>query len=246
MKWVKSSSMKPEISNRIVINHSTLMCLLSNKYCPLVPETPQNIAANNESEIPLYIFFCMLIYLTGANFTHFCCLKSLNLGHEMQFCFIWNVDKFDIVILEILQQNNLTPQREIGEKIGLSAAAVQRRIKRMRNTGVIQSEFAVLNHEHFGNPITLLVEVFLESEKAELIEKTVELFQDTPEVQQCFYVTGESDFFLIIIVQSMIEYELLTQRIFFGVENVKTFRTIVVMNTHKQGLNLPLIKEKFI
>lgn len=164
----------------------------------------------------------------------------------MQFCFIWNVDKFDIVILEILQQNNLTPQREIGEKIGLSAAAVQRRIKRMRNTGVIQSEFAVLNHEHFGNPITLLVEVFLESEKAELIEKTVELFQDTPEVQQCFYVTGESDFFLIIIVQSMIEYELLTQRIFFGVENVKTFRTIVVMNTHKQGLNLPLIKEKFI
>ncbi|MCM0666876.1 Lrp/AsnC family transcriptional regulator [Flavobacterium tyrosinilyticum] len=40
------------------------------------------------------------------------------------------MDSFDKEILEILQKNNLTPQRDIGETIGLSAAAVQRRIKK--------------------------------------------------------------------------------------------------------------------
>ena len=48
-----------------------------------------------------------------------------------------DLDQFDIQILEILQQDNMTSQRDIGDKIGLSAAAVQRRIKKMREEKVI-------------------------------------------------------------------------------------------------------------
>ncbi|WP_312191713.1 Lrp/AsnC family transcriptional regulator [Sphingobacterium sp.] len=150
------------------------------------------------------------------------------------------MDKFDIAILNILQENNLTPQRDIGDIVGLSAAAVQRRIKRMRLDGVIRSDASVLNIQNFGNPITLLVEVYLESERIELIDETKKLFIETPEVQQCFYITGESDFFLIIVIPSMHDYEQLTRRIFFGCKNVKSFRTIVVLSNDKQSLKIPL------
>ncbi|MGB3063698.1 Lrp/AsnC family transcriptional regulator [Sphingobacterium thalpophilum] len=63
----------------------------------------------------------------------------------MQFCLTVSMDQFDIAILEILQEDCQTSQRMIAERVGLSAAAVQRRIKRMREEGTIKREVAILN-----------------------------------------------------------------------------------------------------
>lgn len=150
------------------------------------------------------------------------------------------LDSFDLKILKILQENNFTPQRSIGESIGLSAAAVQRRIKRMRETGIIQSDVSILNREKIGRPITLFVEVELENEKINLIDEAKEIFRNRPEVQQCYYVTGATDFILIILVQSMHEYEKLTRDIFFGNKNIKQFKTFVTLDIVKLGMNVPL------
>ncbi len=150
------------------------------------------------------------------------------------------LDKLDIAILKILQQDNFTPQRDIGEQVGLSAAAVQRRMKRMKEEGVIQRNISVVNREKIGRPITLFVEVIMESEKAEYIDATKAIFKATPEVQQCYYVTGDADFVLIIVVPSMHDYELLTRRIFFANDNIKHFRTMVAMDLVKVGLDVSL------
>lgn len=150
------------------------------------------------------------------------------------------LDHFDLQILEILQKNNLTPQRDIGDQIGLSAAAVQRRIKRMRETGIIKADVSVIDTEKLKHSVTLIVEVFLERDKIDLIDQAQALFTAAPEVQQCYYVTGESDFVLIIAVSSMKEYEQLTRRIFYNNENIKHFRTLVSMNTIKSGLEIPI------
>ncbi|MCS3528891.1 Lrp/AsnC family transcriptional regulator [Chryseobacterium sp. JUb7] len=151
-----------------------------------------------------------------------------------------NLDHFDISILKILQKDNMTPQRDIGEKIGLSAAAVQRRIKRMRETGVIKADISVIDIEKIKHSITLIVEVFLESDKIALIDNVKKVFIAAPEVQQCYYVTGESDFILMIIVSSMKDYEQLTRKIFYNNENIKHFRTLISMDNVKSGLEIPI------
>lgn len=150
------------------------------------------------------------------------------------------LDKFDRAILKALQKDNLTPQRTIGDSIGLSAAAVQRRIKRMRETGVIAADITVVNREKVGRMITLFVEVKMESEQIELIDEAKKSFQEAPEVQQCYYVTGETDFVLVIISPSMHDYEQLTRRLFFSNKNIKNFRTSVALNIVKEGLEIPL------
>ncbi|MGH1517275.1 Lrp/AsnC family transcriptional regulator [Chryseobacterium sp. JK1] len=150
------------------------------------------------------------------------------------------LDHFDLSILEILQKNNLTPQRDIGDRIGLSAAAVQRRIKRMRETGFIKADVSIIDTEKLNHSVTIIVEVFLERDKIDLIDQAQTLFTAAPEVQQCYYVTGESDFVLVIVVSSMKEYEQLTRRIFYSNENIKHFRTLVSMNTVKSGLEIPI------
>lgn len=152
----------------------------------------------------------------------------------------WALDDFDRQILAILQKDNLTPQRKIGEAVNLSAPAVQRRIKRMTETGVIQANVAIVDPAALGHPITIFVEVEVISETAEQIENAKREFAAIPEIQLCYYVTGEADFVLVITVPSMTAYEALTRRLFFGNNNVKKFRTFVAMDRIKAGLEVPV------
>jgi DNA-binding Lrp family transcriptional regulator len=149
------------------------------------------------------------------------------------------LDAFDRKILEILQRDNTTPQRTIGEAVNLSAPAVQRRIKRMTEEGVIRANVAVIDPAAVGQAITIFVEVEVISETAEQIEQAKREFAASPEIQQCYYVTGEADFVLVIVVPSMADYEALTRRLFFGNNNVKRFRTFVAMDRIKVGLSVP-------
>ncbi|MCA1440642.1 Lrp/AsnC family transcriptional regulator [Ensifer sp. IC4062] len=150
------------------------------------------------------------------------------------------LDPFDMAILKILQKDNATPQRTIGEAVNLSAPAVQRRIKRMEEAGVIAANCAIVDPAKVGRPITIFVEVEVISETAELIDAAKAEFSAAPEVQQCYYVTGEADFILVIVVATMADYEALTRRLFFGNNNVKKFRTFVAMDRVKVGLTVPL------
>ena len=150
------------------------------------------------------------------------------------------LDGFDLAILNILQRDNSTPQRVIGEAVNLSAPAVQRRIRRMEEAGVIQANVSIIDPAQVGQPITIFVEVEVISETAELIDAAKREFAATPEVQQCYYVTGEVDFVLVVVVPTMTAYEALTRRLFFGNNNVKRFRTFVAMDRVKAGLAVPL------
>jgi len=150
------------------------------------------------------------------------------------------LDAFDRAILAILQKDNATPQRAIGERVNLSAPAVQRRIKRMEETGVIRANVALVDPAKVGHPITIFVEVEVESERAELIDAAKRGFAQVSEVQQCYYVTGEADFILVVTVATMADYEALTRRLFFENNNVKRFRTFVAMDRVKVGLEVPV------
>ncbi len=150
------------------------------------------------------------------------------------------LDSFDFAILRIIQKDNYTPQKEIGEQIGLSAAAVQRRIKKMTDSGVISRNVAVIDREQIGKFVTLIVEVIMERDKLIDVEEAKETFRNAPEVQQCYYVTGNADFMLVILVPSMHDYELVTHRLFFNNPNIKNFKTYVCMNLVKTGISLPI------
>lgn len=166
----------------------------------------------------------------------------------MQFCFMTlkqkkeknqsALDDFDLAILRILQKNNMTPQREIANMVNLSAAAVNRRIKRMEENQTIQHHIAVIDPIKLSTPITIVVEVELENDRIELLRKAKKDFSATKEVQQCYYVTGEVDFILIINVANMTAYEELTVKLFYDNPDIKRFRTFVTLDRVKAGLSL--------
>ncbi|PRH87055.1 AsnC family transcriptional regulator [Labrys okinawensis] len=150
------------------------------------------------------------------------------------------LDGFDVAILAILQRDNRTPQRKIAEAIHLSAPAVQRRIHRLEASGIITANVALLDPAKIGQPLTIVVNVDLEREHSALIDEAKKAFLAETSVQQCYYVAGETDFVLILNVPSMADYEALTRKLFFASDNIKRFRTFVVMDRVKTGTSLSL------
>lgn len=150
------------------------------------------------------------------------------------------LDGCDLQLLELIQEDSRISQADLGQQVHLSAAAVNRRLKRLKTAGVIHSFGAVLSGSALGHPLTIIAEVETESELINLLDAMKAAFAACPQVQQCYYVTGEWDFILIFRVQDMAQYTALTRQLFFKSNNVKRFRTLVAMDTIKAGLRIPV------
>lgn len=151
-----------------------------------------------------------------------------------------DLDSHDYTILSILQANAREKMENIAREIGLSVATVQRRIRALKDEGVIACEAAVLQPERVGFGMTFLVMVELERERAVEIDIFRTRVLDESQVQQCYYVTGDSDFILVVLTRDVESFKDLTQRLFFDNPNVKRFRTALVMDRTKISLNVPL------
>ena len=151
-----------------------------------------------------------------------------------------DLDHFDWAILARLQANNLTPQREIAEQVHLSPAAVQRRIKRLQDSGVIAANTAQLSPEAIGRPLTILIEVQLVNELDVLTAGFRARVAAEPAVQQCYSTTGQTDYLLIVTATDMQEYQPITQRLFGGDQNIQRFNTSIALATLKRSLQMPL------
>jgi len=150
------------------------------------------------------------------------------------------VDILDKKILKELQKNNRISSEDLGMIVGLSATACQRRLKKLRKSNVISNEIAVLNGIEFDNYVTVIVEVTIKQGATQNIDKFKKKMLDCEQVQQCFYVTGQADFILIITAKNMLEYEKLTKKLFFVDNNIQKFHSTVSMENVKVGLNIPI------
>lgn len=123
--------------------------------------------------------------------------------------------------------------------VGLSATAVQRRLKRLREAGVIEAEVSIVKPKFVGRPIAMLVLVTLEHERADIVDRFKQSIRQTPEVMNGYYVTGDADFVLIVTAQSMEDYQIFTRKFFYENPDSKGFK-MVVMDRVKTGFSVPI------
>ena len=139
-----------------------------------------------------------------------------------------------------MQDNCRITAEQLSKEIGLSASACQRRINKLREDGVIAREVAILSKEKISPVLTTIVEIALERETPNIIDDFKSSMLTIQEVTQCYYVTGEIDFILILNVRDIDHYQNFTQKFLFDNPNIRRFNTLVVMETVKQRLNFHL------
>lgn len=151
-----------------------------------------------------------------------------------------NLDTFDRAILAELQHNNLMPQRMIAERVNLSAPAVQRRIKRLHEEGVIAANVAVLEPAKVGQTLTAVITVQLVNDRPDLSRGFRVRIATEAAVQQCYYVTGETDYVLVVTAADMEDYQAITRRLFEGDDNIRRYSTSIALERVKTGQQVPL------
>lgn len=150
------------------------------------------------------------------------------------------LDAFDREILRYVQHDARMTGEDIGAAIGLSAAAVQRRLKRMREVGVIVAEVAVVDPLAVGQNMGFIVSVEMERERADMLDAFRHAACADPNVQHCYYVTGVADFILIVTARDMDDFQAFTRRLLFDNPNIRRFTTSVVMARDKISQAVPV------
>src|SRR5438270_14086360 len=152
------------------------------------------------------------------------------------------MDRIDRRILALYQEDTRRIAASIGADVGLSAAAVQRRLKRLRAEGIIVREIAVLEPRAFGVPVTCVVLLTMVSRASPAghLDRFKKNMRRLSHIQQCYHVTGTSDFVLMVTAASMEDYGRFAHQWFETNENVTRYETLVVLDRVKVGLALTL------
>lgn len=150
------------------------------------------------------------------------------------------LDSFDLKLLAQVQHNARASAQELGAAVGLSGSAVLRRLKRLRETGIIDREVAVVAIDKVGSRLRIIASVELERERPEQLNPLVELLQERAEIQQAYYISGDADLLLIVIVPEISHYDRLTAELVSRHPMIKRITTSVVFRELKVGLFVPL------
>jgi len=153
------------------------------------------------------------------------------------------LDAADRRILQHIQRNNRLTAAELGELVGLSPSACHRRLAALRAAKVIEAEIAIVDPRAVGRRITMIVTVTLEREHSDVITSFKQACRDKAEIMQCYYVTGQSDFVMVLTARSMEAYDAFVEEFLFANRNVRRFETMVVMDRVKVGFELPIEPE---
>lgn len=97
------------------------------------------------------------------------------------------LDTFDIKILEILQKDASVQQKDVGEKINLSTAAVNRRLKRLKDLAIIESYHAKIKPEALGFQTTIITNIKVINEQFNELDRLRKLFSSYPQIQQSYW-----------------------------------------------------------
>lgn len=156
------------------------------------------------------------------------------------------MDHIDRKILALFQHDTRRIAASIGEEVGLSAAAVQRRIKQMRKNGAIQGEIAVLDSRAVGVLITCvaLLTMVARPRSSVYLDRFKRQMREMPEVQQCYQVTGSSDLVIVVSASSMEHYAEFSRQWFENSEDIARYETLVILDRVKVGLSLPVLSNE--
>lgn len=150
------------------------------------------------------------------------------------------LDSFDLKLLERLQTDAQIPMARLAEEIGLSAPACYRRIRRLRESGAIAREVAVVQPRTLGWPLSMLVMVTLEREGLHTIDEMMRVLRGVPEVVEAWNVTGDEDFVVRMVARDMESYDELARQLFAADERVRSFKTLVIIRQVKESSPIPI------
>lgn len=149
------------------------------------------------------------------------------------------MDKIDVKLLDLLQQDATTPVSTLAEAVGLSNTPCWRRIRQLEESGVIRRRVTLLDPEAINVGTTVFVAIRTNQHSISWLERFREATADVPEITEIYRLSGEIDYMLKIVVPSIAGYDAVYKRLIQAVDFVDVSSSFA-MEQMKYTTALPL------
>ncbi len=143
------------------------------------------------------------------------------------------------IVAELQRDSRLTMQ-ELGDKVGMSSSAAWRRVRALEESGVIDRYAVIVNAKKAGFGLASMVQVSLARHEQSNVDQFIREVLQHPEVLECFATSGEADFHLRVVVESIDAYNRFLDEFVFKLPGVSQVRSNIVLKEIKADTALPL------
>ena len=151
------------------------------------------------------------------------------------------LDRIDLHILSILQDDGRIVMKDLAERVGLSLTPCIERVKRMERDGVIAGYHARVAPRALGLQILVFVEITLRQKSGEAFERFRRAMLAIPEVMECHLVSGDFDYLIKARIAEMTEYRRLLGEILHVADGGQS-KSYVVMEEVKETLAVSIAR----
>lgn len=150
------------------------------------------------------------------------------------------LDDIDRQILYLLQDNSRIASAELARRVNLSAPGLQKRLKKLEESGIIEGYVTLVNREAIGLDLLCFAQITLAHHQPECVGQFCDRVKELPEVLECHHLTGEFDYLLKVVVSNRQHLERFLFDKITRIPGVDKIRTSIVLNEIKASTSLPL------
>lgn len=148
------------------------------------------------------------------------------------------LDKTDLQLLRVLQQNARMTTKELAHEVNLSTTPVFERLKRLERDGIIKKYIAILDAEKLNQGFTVFCQVKLKQMNRDIAQSFLDVIKDIPEVSECYNISGNYDYLLKVHATDMRAYQSFVINTLGGIESLGSIESTFVMDEIKQSYGL--------
>lgn len=149
------------------------------------------------------------------------------------------LDGLDRKLLACLQRDNLQTAERLADQVGRSPSAVARRLRRLRSSGAVAADIALISEEAAGFPLSAIIQIQLERHAPQEGDRLRRRLTASPNVQLCLDISGAFDILLLVVAADMDTFNSFTADMLEG-PPVRRFETSFVKRRVKASLAVPL------
>lgn len=150
------------------------------------------------------------------------------------------LDNKDRLLLTHLQPTARLTNAELARRVNLSPPGVQKRLRKLEKSGIIESYVTLVDREAVGFDMLCFVQVTLQRHEPEAVHRFRRIVQTLPEVMECHHITGEYDYLLKVIVRNRKHLEQFLVETLTPIPGMDKLRTSLVLSEIKRTTTVPL------
>jgi len=128
----------------------------------------------------------------------------------------------------------------LAQQVNLSESACLRRVRTLEESGLIEGYVALINQNHAGCPVNVFVNITLERQDQTDLHAFEEAVRKTPEVMECYLMTGDYDYLLRVVAEDTADFERIHSKVLTRLPGVARVHSSFALRPVQKSRELPI------